>query len=68
MKRKCKDIGMFLLWIILKQTLTEAHVYMRHHQGRKCKDFDISDVIYHKFSHGAASYMLSGENVNSMLE
>ena len=30
--------------------------------------FSVSDVIYHKFSHGAASYTLSEENVNVMLE
>ena len=28
----------------------------------------ISNVIYHKFSHGAAFYMVSGKNVNIMLE
>ena len=28
----------------------------------------ISNVIYHKFSHGAAFYMLNGKNVNVMLE
>ena len=28
----------------------------------------ISDVIYHKFSHGAAFYTVNGENVNVMLE
>ena len=28
----------------------------------------VSNVIYHKFSHGAAFYMLSGKNVNVMLE
>ena len=27
-----------------------------------------NDVNYHKFSHGAASYMLNGRNVNVMLE
>ena len=47
---------------------TEAHVYMRRHQGAKCKHFDVSDLIYHKFSHGAASYTVNGENVNVMLE
>ena len=40
----------------MKRTSKEAHVYMRRHQGVKCKHFDVSDVIYHKFSHGAASY------------
>ena len=48
--------------------LTEAHVYMRRHQGEKVEHFDVSNVIYHKFSHGAVSYMLNGENVNVMLE
>ena len=58
----------FFLWIILKRTSTEAHVYMRRHQGAKVKHFDVSNVIYHKFSHGAISYTLNGENVNVMLE
>ena len=50
------------------RTSTEAHVYMRCHQGAKVKHFDISNVIYHKFSQGAISYTLNGENVNVMLE
>ena len=41
---------------------------MRRHQGAKVKHFDVSNVIYHKFSHGAVSYTLNGENVNVMLE
>ena len=41
---------------------------MRRHQGAKVKHFDISKVIYHKFSHGAVSYTLNGENVNVILE
>ena len=41
---------------------------MRRHQGAKVKHFDVSNVIYHKFSHGAVSYTLNGENVNIMLE
>ena len=28
----------------------------------------VSNVIYHKFSHGAAFYKLNGKNVNVMLE
>ena len=28
----------------------------------------VSNMIYHKFSHGAAFYMLNGKNVNVMLE
>ena len=41
---------------------------MRRHQGAKVKHFDASNVIYHKFSHGAVSNTLNGENVNAMLE
>ena len=58
----------FLLRIILKQKSTEAHVYVGRHQDVKVKHFDVSNVIYHKFSHGAVSYTLNGENVNVMLE
>ena len=58
----------FVPRIILKRTSTEAHVYMRRHQDAKIKHFDASNVIYHKFSHGAVSYTLNGENVNVMLE
>ena len=29
---------------------------------------NVSNVIYHKFSHGAAFYTLNGKNVNAMLE
>ena len=41
---------------------------MRRHQGAKVQHFDVSNVIYHKFSHGVVSYTLSGKNVNVMLE
>ena len=41
---------------------------MQRHQGAKVEHFDVSNVIYHKFSHGAVSYTLNGENVNVMLE
>ena len=58
----------FFLRIFFKRTSTEAHVYMRRHQGAKVKHSDVSNVIYHKFSHGAVSYTLKGENVNVMLE
>ena len=52
----------------LKRTSIEAHVYMRRHQGAKVEHFEVSNVIYHKFSHGTVSYALDGENVNVMLE
>ena len=58
----------FFLRIILKPTSTEAHVYMRRHHGAKVEHFDVSNVIYHKNSHGTVSYTLNGENVNVMLE
>ena len=48
------------------QTLTETNVYTRRHQGAKVEHFDISNVIYHKFSHGVVSYTLNGEDVNVM--
>ena len=41
---------------------------MRRHQDAKVKHFDVSNMIYHKFSHGAISYTLNGEYVNVMLE
>ena len=68
MERKCRDIRYVFQRIILKRTSTEAHVYMRRHQGANYKHFDVSDVVYHKFSHVTASYTLSEENINAMLE
>ena len=41
---------------------------MQRHQAAKVEHFDVSNVIYHKFSHGAVSYTLNGENVKVMLE
>ena len=41
---------------------------MRQHQGVKVKRLDVSNVIYHKFSHGAVACTLNGENVHVMLE
>ena len=41
---------------------------MQRHQGAKFEHFDISNVIYHGFSHGAVSYALHVENVNVMLK
>ena len=39
---------------------------MRRHQGAKVKHFDVSNVFY-KFSYGAVSFTLKGENVTDML-
>ena len=36
-------------------------------KGRMCTS-SVSNVIYHKFSHGAAFYTLNGKNVNIILE
>ena len=49
------------LRITLKQTSTEARVYIRRHQGAKFEHIDVINVIYQKFSHGAVSYTLNGE-------
>ena len=54
-------LRLFCVRIILKRTSTEAHVYMLRHQDAKVKHFDVSNVIYHKFSHGAVSFTLNGE-------
>ena len=54
--------------IILKRTSIEAHVYKRRHQGAKFEHFDVSNVIYHNFSHGAVFYTLHEKNVDVMLE
>ena len=56
-----RKLRRFFLRIILKRTSTEAYVYMRRHQNAKVKHFDVSNVIYHKFSHGAVSYRLNGK-------
>ena len=47
----------------MKQTSTDAHVNMRRHQGAKVEHIDVSNVIYHKFSHGAVSFTLNGRLV-----
>ena len=51
----------------MKQTSTEACLHATSSM-REIEHFDVSTVIYHKFSHGAVSYTLNGENVNVMLE
>ena len=63
-----QDYCDIFLRIILKRTSKEAHVYMRRHQVAKVEHFDVTNVIYHRFSQGAVSYTLNGENVNVMLE
>ena len=41
---------------------------MQRHQDAKVKHFDVSNAIYHKFSHDTVSYTLNEKNVNVMLE
>ena len=55
-------------WTILKRTSPE--VKCLHPTSSRCEmcTLSVSDVIYHKFSHGAAFYTLNGKNVNVMLE
>ena len=67
MEWKCKEIAMFFLGLFWSRR-RQKNVYMQRHQGVKCKHLDIRDMIYHKFSHSAASYTLSGENVNVMIK
>ena len=64
MQRYCDNF----LRIILKWTSKEAHVHIQHHQAVEFEHFKVSNMIYHKFSHRAGSYMLNGENFNIMLE
>ena len=46
-----QEYGDGFLMIISKQMSKEAHVHMRGHQGAKFEHFDVSNMIYHKFSH-----------------
>ena len=51
-----------LFWSGRRQKL---NVYIRRHQGAKVEHFNVSNVIYHKFSHGIVSYTLTGEMLTS---
>ena len=53
---------------ILKRTSPEVKCLHPTSSRREMCTSSISDVIYHKFSHGAAFYTLNGKNVNVMLE
>ena len=55
-------------WIILRRTSPEVKcLHPTSSRGEMCTS-KVSDVIYHKFSHGAAFYTGNGKNVNVMLE
>ena len=53
---------------ILKRTLPEVKCLRPTSSKREICTSSVSNVIYHKFSHGAAFYTLNGKNVNVMLE
>ena len=54
-----------LFWSGRRQKL---NVYILMSSRREMCTLSVSNMIYHKFSHGAAFYMLNGKNVNVMLE
>ena len=55
-------------WTILKWTSPEVKCLHPTSSRREMCTLSFSNVIYHKFSHGAAFYMLNENNVNVMLE
>ena len=55
-------------WTFLKRTSPEVKCLHLTSSRREMCTLSISNVIYHKFSHGAAFYTLNGKNVNVMLE
>ena len=58
-------------WTILKWTSPEVkclHLTSSRREMCTLSTLSVSNVIYHKFSHGAAFYTLNGKNVNVMLE
>ena len=55
-------------WTILKRTSPEVKCLHPTSSRREMCTSSVSNVIYHKFSHGAALYTLHGKNVNVMLE
>ena len=54
-------------WTILKRTSPEVKCLHPTSSRREMCTSSVSNVIYHKFSHGAAFYTPNGKNVN-MLE
>ena len=55
-------------WTILKRTSPEVKCLHLTSPSREMCTLSVSNVIYHKFSHGAAFYTLNGKNINVMLE
>ena len=55
-------------WTILKRTSPEVKCLHPTSSRREMCTSSVSNVIYRKFSHGAAFYTLNGKTVNVMLE
>ena len=55
-------------WTILKRTSPEVKCLHPTSSRREMCTLSVSNVIYHKFSHGTAFYTLNGKNVTVMLE
>ena len=55
-------------WTILKRMSPEVKCLHPTSSRREMCTLSVSNMIYHKFSHSAAFYMLNGKNVNVMLE
>ena len=55
-------------WTILKRTSPEVKCLHPTSSRREMCTLSVSNVIYHKYTHGAAFYTLNGKNVNVMLE
>ena len=53
---------------ILKRTSPEVKCLYPTSSRREMCTLSVSNVIYHKFLHGAAFYTLNRKNVNVMLE
>ena len=55
-------------WTILKRTSPEVKCLHPTSSRREMCTSSVSNVIYNKFSHGAAFYTRNGQNFNVMLE
>ena len=55
-------------WAILKRTWPEVKCFHPTSSRREMCMLSVSNMIYHKFSHGAAFYTLNGKNINFMLD
>ena len=55
-------------WTLLRQTSPEVKCLYPTSSRREMCTLSVNEVIYHRFSHGAASDALNGKNINAMLE